>query len=388
MLRKWVLLPAGLLAAAMIVRSASGRPEEPFGVLRGTPSAPPPAGSSALPPGVVPARGAAMSGPDRAPRPHNPFPLTAAAGDWLICAAHYGGPDGFHLAHQVAVILRDQHRMPVYILDRGEDERRKQDAEWEALKRQYPDAQIRRRMVRIEDNFAVLVGGYKDLAAASAALPKFRALPMPPLKLDGGRSPYEQLFFTEAAPDKKGMVVKTASINPFTQALAVRNPMVPPSAKQKWDPFWKTLNSDEEYSLLKNPKKYTLIVKEYLGSAQVVSGSQPARATGLLGGLGIGGAREGANAPGDALAASQAQAHELARFLRTPQFGFETYVLHMRTGSVVAVGGFDGPDDPAISGILRRLNSLKNSIKANGTTGGGDPIGLKAVPQMAEVPRL
>ena len=48
-----------------------------------------------------------------------------------------------------------------------------------------------------------------------------RAIKLPaPLKLDGGRSPYEQISFTEATEDKKRMVIKTASINPFSQALA------------------------------------------------------------------------------------------------------------------------------------------------------------------------
>ena len=43
---------------------------------------------------------------------------------------------------------------------------------------------------------------------------------------------------------------------------------------------------------------------------------------------------------GEALGAAGLQAHELARFLRTPQLGlgFEAYVLHTRNKSVVTVG--------------------------------------------------
>jgi hypothetical protein len=383
MLRKYILPAAGLVVAAAI-STAQPPAEEPFGVLRGTPPAPTSGASAGLPPGVEAA--APTNQPayrPSTPRPRNPFPLTSAAGEWLICAAHYSGPDGFNLAHQVAIILRDKHRLPVYILDRGEEERKKQEAEWKELRKQYPQANLRLRMPRVEDQYAVLVGGYKDLATANAALPRVRSLPMPQLKLDGGRSPYETMFYSDATEDKKGMVMKTATINPFTQAIAVRNPMVPPSAKQKWDPFWKTLNADEEYSLLRNPKKYTFIVKEYLGGGQVISGAQPARATGILGGLG-GAAGAGGNSAGDVLAASQAQAHELAKVLRHPQMGFEAYVLHMRTGSIVTVGGFDGPDDPKVATVLRRLKALK----FNNGPGGTDPVGLKAIPQMAEVPRF
>src|SRR5262249_46106230 len=48
----------------------------------------PPAGNS-LPAGVQVAGGGAPS----AARPPNPFPLGPEAGPWLICAAHYSGPD-------------------------------------------------------------------------------------------------------------------------------------------------------------------------------------------------------------------------------------------------------------------------------------------------------
>src|SRR5262249_22300662 len=59
--------------------------------------------TKALPGGIVPAATGA---------PVNPFPLTRDAGAWLICAAHYTGPDGMELARQVAVDLRDRHRLP------------------------------------------------------------------------------------------------------------------------------------------------------------------------------------------------------------------------------------------------------------------------------------
>jgi hypothetical protein len=393
MFRKLLLPAAGLLAASLLVRTAVGRPDD-FGVLRGGPTA---AGPSGLPAGVVPTpstpeRPADRPSPARPrtyPTYNNPYPLTADAGAWLICAAHYSGPDGFGLAKQVADILRDRHRMPVFILNRGAEERRKQDEEWEALKRQYPGVPLRRRMVEIEDQFAVLVGGYKDFAAATAALPRVRALPMPALKLDGGRSPYERISYTEATPDKKGMVVKTAEINPFSMAMVVRNPLAAAGAHQRWDPFWKTLNADEEYSLLKNPKKYTLIIKQYFGAGEVQSAQSVApRATkpsgGILGALGF----AGSTPQGDALSAGQAQAHELARFLRDPRFGFDSYVLHMRTGSVVTVGGFDGPQDPAVSAALRRLQTLQQSLDANRSRSGSDPIGLLPIPRMTEVPHF
>lgn len=391
MLRPVLLLLAGLLAAGMLTSPARGRPDD-FGVLRTTPSSPPPATSPGLPRGVEPPSGYGLPRgvePPEGPTPvHNPFPITPAAGPWVVCAAHYSGPDGFELARQVANILRTHHRLPAYIFNHGDEERRKQDAEWEALKKRYPDAQFRRRRVckTTLSSYAVLIGGYKDFAAATAALPRVRHLPMPELKLESGRVPYEYLHYTEPTPDRKGMVVKKSPVNPFTQALVVRNPTAPAgdTARPKWDPFWKKLNAGEEYSLLRNPRKYTLVVKQYHGSSVIqTSGTTPAASKaasgGLLGMIGLGGSRQVTP-----LEAANAQAHELAKFLRGRQFGFESYVLHMRTGSAVTVGGFDSPNDPAINGVLRRLNS----IKFNGGMQGADPIGLMPIPQMIEVPRF
>src|SRR5262245_39258329 len=86
-----------------------------------------------LPGGVQVAGGQAASA-----APANPFPVVPEAGPWMICAAHYSGPDAAELARQVAVILRTKHRLNAYIMNHGEEERRKQQEEWEKLKQRYP----------------------------------------------------------------------------------------------------------------------------------------------------------------------------------------------------------------------------------------------------------
>src|SRR5262249_6590701 len=137
------------------------------------------------------------------PPVHNPFPISPAAGPWVICAAHYAGPDGFELALQVTKILREKHHLSAFLFSHCDEQRRKQFAEWMALKKQSKDAPTRPRpLSRIRERFAVLVaGGYKDPAAASAALPSVRNLPMPALKLESGRTAYEYLHYSEASPD-------------------------------------------------------------------------------------------------------------------------------------------------------------------------------------------
>ncbi len=60
---------------------------------------------------------------------------------------------------------------------------------------------------------------------------------------------------------------------------------------------------------------------------------------------------------GEALEAVGQNAHNLAKLLRDPQLKFEAYVLHLRGGSLVTIGGFDRADDPQIQTIQRALAS-------------------------------
>jgi hypothetical protein len=389
MRRLLLLLPFGLALGAL---AGSGRavsqPEADFGVLRdGPPPATPrlPAGAvpaAPLPAGAAPAAGlpvgAVPAGPAAAPAPAPTlFPIGPEAGPWCICAAHYSGPEAAELARQVALELRNKHRLPAYIMNHGDQERARFEAEQKAFYDRNPHLPRRSRTIRVQEQCAVLIGGFKDFDAASAYLSTVRKLPMPELKLDGGKPVYDTINFYEPDPQSKRTVVRPYALNPFSSAMVVRNPTLPlPRAPQrKFDPIWKTLNADEEYSLLKCPRPWTLLVKEYTGASVIQS--QQAKPSSFLGLLGFG---DGKSA--DRLGATAMQAHELARVLRDRRLGFEAYVLHTRTGSVVTVGGFDGPDDPALLRMQQRLAALKF-----GKQGGGDPIGLLSQPLPAEVPR-
>jgi hypothetical protein len=378
-MRRLLWLP---VAAALGVLSAGqrapGQHGDDFGVLKTSPASPansdrpsPPG----LPAGVVPDRSA---GPAAAGRPVNPFPVTPDAGTWMICATTYLGPDGVDLARQVTVELRDKHKLKAFIYNRGDEERARQEQEYqERLKQLPPGTQLRRRFYRVQDQYAVLVGGFKDFDAASAYLPTFKKLPAPVLKLDGGKSPYELMTYQEVDPNTKKEVTKAGLVHPFHLAMVVRNPTVPNDApaRPKWDPLWKKLNADEEYSLLNNPKRFSLLVKEYQGIRAV---QQQKGSSGFLSALGLGGAN-----PGEALDATARQAHELARFLRHPNHGLKAWVLHTRNSSLVCVGGFDGPDDPEFQRLKQRVAGLRFTPKG----GGADPVGLLPDPIPIEIPR-
>jgi hypothetical protein len=369
-----LLLPALAAAVAMLasVDRAAGQKGDEFGVLKSAPA-------SGLPTGIQPEGSRAPASPP------NPYPLPAEAGPWMICAAHFVGFDGAELAKQLVEELRNKHHLKAWIFNRGDEERRQQEEEWQRYKAKFPPGTpIRRRGVRIQDDWAILVGDFPDFKAASAYLPSIKALPIPDLKLEGGkRCPFEVFTYQEMDPKTQRMVPRQRLVSPYHNAMAVRNPLMANNQKQtNWDPSWPKLNAYEEYSLLKNPKSFTLLVKKYSGGATLQGGSsETASSKGILAAIGLG--------SGDSLSKAGAQAHELARFLRDPhKFGFDAYVLHTRNSSIVTVGAFTSPKDPDLLRVKQQLANLKFSTDPqHSDPRNPDPIGLLPDPVVILVPR-
>ena len=69
------------------------------------------------------------------------------------------------------------------LFDRGGEEREKVRQEYLRIKQLCPEGRV--KIMRVEEQFAVLVGGYKDMAAARKALDDFKKLPPPDKKADG-----------------------------------------------------------------------------------------------------------------------------------------------------------------------------------------------------------
>jgi hypothetical protein len=274
-------------------------------------------------------------------------PVTPQAGPWMILAACYTGPDAQQKAEELIQEIRAHYNnLPAYGFNRGEEERRKEReriAEMKERQREYlrkqglpEDTPLRSpKTVRIEDQFAVLVGGYKDMETARKDLDRIRKLE-PPRKLQ----------HTAYVPDAATGRMQEQAVNPFKTAFVVPNPTasVEKAADDKPDPRLKEYNADESYSLLKCPKPWTLVVKSYQGASVIQSQSTP---NSVMEKLGLG------KKAGDLLNANAKMAHQVAEILRTKQLGFEAYVLHTEHNSYVTVGGFDGSDDPKLEQMQR-----------------------------------
>jgi hypothetical protein len=316
--------------------------------------------------------------------PNKDYAITPDAGAWFICATSYVGPQSSQLAHEMILEIRSRFKLPAYVLNRGDEQKHKQEEELQRYKQQYdelnrlrkqynqPEVSVPHRLMpHVQEQCAVLVGGYRDQDSAYAALKDFKKLPPPS---------NERLcpILTQIGPAEKSgteqkAMVQYAYANPFVNAFVVPNPSIPRQAKSQEkpnDPFLKKLNAHEQYSLLKCKKPYTLMISVQKG-LHTFQGANPGN-DGFFEKL-------WGNNSGDLLDASAQNAHNLADTLRKmPGGGLEAYVLHMREGSIVTVGGFDRADDPQIKGFQE---ALATRLKA------GQGVQMLPQPLVIQVPR-
>jgi hypothetical protein len=307
--------------------------------------------------------------------PSKDYKVTPEAGTWMICAACYVGPQAPELAHELIMEIRSRFNLPAWVINRGEEERRKQEEEIQRLEKLATNPKIRPDLImtrnpydpsqthwdplrhmrrRIDDQCAVLVGGYKDMETASRALKDFKKLQPSSERL----MPVLTQMVPKQSPDgQAGSEIQIAHANPFANSFVTRNPAVPneqPTQKGP-DPLWKKLNAHESYSLLKNRKNWTLVVAVFQG-LQVIEPTKEVDAS-WMEKLKVWNNLFDSS-QGEMLDASGHNAHLLAEALRKlPKGGYEAYVLHTRWGSIVTVGGFDRVDDPQMKQFQQALST-------------------------------
>jgi hypothetical protein len=275
--------------------------------------------------------------------------------------------------------------LQAYVYNRGEQLRREQQEELDRNRRRQEQYLIQNgvdpskihlpvKRVRIEDEFAVFVGGYPDMESASKELANIKKLP-PPKSV-----PQDKILQATFDTTGTGAMPKEEwkAVNTFSKSMVLPNPTVPVSREDanKPDPFWKELNSGESYSLLKCSKPWTLAVKEFHGGVVIQSQTE---STSFMDKL-FGGKKSG-----EALNASAVNAHNLAEVLH--KMGFDSYVLHTRTSSIVTIGAFDRPDDSKMETLRQVLHKERMRFASN------DPrfpqgMDLFAQPPPMPVPRF
>jgi len=290
--------------------------------------------------------------------PNKDYPITPQAGAWVVVVANYKGPDATNLARQLVYEVRSKHNCAAYVWNFGDKERAQMKAEEERWKQQYPGVPFKRW--RIEDQCGVMIGGFDDMASARAfMMGTIRKWGLPALKLPGGKPAYDREVQYDEGPNGQ-LKLKHVDVNPFQKSFVSRNPSLGQSVK-KADPFLITLNEDEEFSLLKCPEPWTMAVQGYGGGEVYVDSRRPEQRS-VFGKAwdALWGSDEDKRLA-EQLNAAAATAHEAAKVLR--KFGFEAYVLHTRTSSIVTIGGFKSADDPAMKRTADRLVELNLHVQ-------------------------
>jgi hypothetical protein len=271
--------------------------------------------------------------------PNKEYPITPEAGPFAICVKAYSGDEAHELANRLVLHLR-QNGWMAFTFDYTPEEERKA-REWleERYKNIPPEARPHRG-IRVQQQWGVFIGGYRDFDSASGDIARVRKTPEPPqgkaLDIDHFDPTTRQIYH----------------LNTYAQCIATRNPTVrapKPDASAAADPAWKRLNEGRPYNLLKCAKPWTLVVKQF----QTPGVIQPRSASSqFLNMVGLG------DKGGDVLEANAAQAEEVAKVLNK-QFGYETFVLHTRTSSIVTVGAYDTKDDKALLQAAIHLRNLR-----------------------------
>jgi hypothetical protein len=198
-----------------------------------------------------------------------------------------------------------------------------------------------------EIQYTVLVGGYKDMESAHRAHDQIRKLKA----LDPNKVKLQSVFEFQMDTKGKAQGGEEKFINPFAKVMSVPNPAIP--TKHGTDnssddiALLRKLNANEECSLFKCPKKFTLAVKSFPLPLTI----QPA------GGLSSVMQKQTKPTEGDPIGD---KASVLAKMLR--KHNLEAYVLHQKYSSIVTVGSYDSLDDPRMRRDQERLPQQMHDV--------------------------
>ncbi|QJW96004.1 hypothetical protein [Frigoriglobus tundricola] len=255
-------------------------------------------------------------------------------------------------AEERALIIARQKARTEYV---GQLDAIKQKAQIQGMDFLDPDNKLRVRKHDQFDQIGVLVGGFQTDTDASKALVQLKKWPTPKneVLLDKGLV----LNTTGTKPS-----AESGSINPYPGAFVVPNPVIaratqPTGQAAAVDPFLKKLNDAHPYNLFKATKGWTLAVKSFTAPVEIVNKSDSGQMRKMAAGKGA-----------EALLAGELQAEEMAKAIRAMKgpggqsLNLEAFVLHTRTASLVTIGQFDSPDDPALLATKRLLSGLSAHV--------------------------
>ena len=285
--------------------------------------------------------------------PNKEYRLTEAEGPYLILAAALSGPTARQDANALVLEFRSRYKWNAYVFEKNFARDANRDFGQQA--RNSHSRTTFQYSNRGETQFVVLVGNF------------------PSLEDNQFRRTLEEVRRSqpESLKDKTSVAAFSTPM-----AMGVSNPSLPSEHQQGIaDPFIESINRDSAYSLLRNPRRYTVQIATFTGRA--IMEPQDIRA--------IEEGRSSFDRDVSALEIVGQRAAELCKFLRDR--GFEAYEFHDRFSSIVTVGSFDQPGRPMPNGTMvpdPHIQQLIQQFQGQVING----IQCSPQPRLIEVPRV
>ncbi len=274
--------------------------------------------------------------------PSKTYTLDKVHGPWMIMVASFHGAFVKNeeqlgktpmQAAQALVLELRQAKIPAYIYEvKGHNESVKAQ---DTLGREQ-----RKKNLRVLDAICVLAGNYPTIDAPKAQQTLKYIKQLQPKCLETG------IDYVKS-PGRPG---------PLSKAFLTPNPLLTfeelEAAKQASDPLLVGLNNGEQFSLYENTGKFTLVIARFSGKTiNVVNESMEKAESYFIDG---GNDLEQAGHSACDLVLALRSREPLSKFDH-PDFAdfaaysrVDAYVWHDRTCSIVTVGSFESPQDPAI----------------------------------------
>jgi hypothetical protein len=305
--------------------------------------------------------------------PKKNYQLTKSNGPWMIMAISLAGDDAEVKAQKVALELRRDHKLEAWVheqeIDRGDT------VIGLGVDKYNNPRKMKNMRGGATREVAVMVGNFNsaDDPAATRTLEQVRSANIKALANgevfsdNSGLNAIRSAYFNAAARAKAAArKSKPQTRGPLGRAFMTRNPLQPVEevAQATIDPFVVELNRGVEYSLLDNPKQYTVVVGTFRGAAAF---SEEKFAESV--------AKVRNKTQGDS-PLDKATKDAMLVTAKLREEGWEAYIFHDQFETLVTIGGFDdlGPRMPdghielqsGIAKVIKKFEAKKSTLGGNG----------------------
>jgi hypothetical protein len=292
--------------------------------------------------------------------PKKNYQLTKSNGPWMIMAISLGGDDAEIKAQKVALELRRDHKLEAWVHEQEVD--RGGTTIGLGVDERGNPKRMKNMRGGATREVAVMVGNFNsaDDPAATRMLEQVRSAKIKALANgevfsdNSGLNAIRSAYFNAAARAKAAaQKSKPQTRGPLGRAFMTRNPLQPIEevAQATLDPFVIELNRGVEYSLLDNPKPYTVVVGTFRGAAAYSEAKFKESVNKVK-------QKTQGDTPLD-----KATKDAMLVTAKLREEGWEAYIFHDQFETLVTIGGFDDIGTKMPDGHIELQSGIAKVIK-------------------------